>query len=149
MTKHAPQPATRAMPGLQSRARADGFYLFRPPNYATASVGAQSRWGNLYDAPAAVRLLAVDVYRRAQVIAEVATPADGPVADRLPGQSLRLRVLDLPAPPFRGRYRLMLSLGEVTDLVMAHVGLTPCLDAAGDGMHVLIAAGPAPRQGHS
>jgi hypothetical protein len=39
-----------------------------------------------------------------------------------------------------GRYRLMLSLGEVTDLVMAHVGLTPCLDAAGDGLHVLIAA---------
>jgi hypothetical protein len=49
-------------------------------------------------------------------------------------------VLNLPAPPFRGRCRVLLSLGEVTDLVMAHVALTPCLDPDGDGMHVLITA---------
>ena len=105
MAKHTPRPATRAIadatskppfryePGpdgaRQSRSRADGFYLCRSPNYATASVAVQSRWGNLYATPAAVRSLAVDVDRRAQVIAEVATPADGPVADRLPGQEAR------------------------------------------------------------
>ena len=72
-------------------------------------MAVQSGWGNLYDTPAAVRSLAVDVDRQAQVIAEVATPADGPVADRLPGQSLRHRVLNLPTPPFRGRYRVLLS----------------------------------------
>lgn len=129
-----------AGPGARSRAREDGFYLWRPPNHATASVAVQSRWGNLYDAPAAVRSLAVDVHRQAQVIADIATPTDGPVAERLPRQSLRLRVLNLPTPPFRGRYRVLLSLGDVTDLVMAHVALTPRLDPAGDGMHVLITA---------
>jgi hypothetical protein len=129
-----------AGPGAQYRAQEDGFYLWRPPDHGTASVAVQSRWGNLYDAPAAVRSLAVDVYRQAQVIADIAAPTDAPVADRLPGQSLRLRVLNLPAPPFRGRCRVLLSLGEVTDLVMAHVALTPCLDRAGDGMHVLITA---------
>ena len=129
-----------AGPGAQSRAREDGFYLWRPPNYATASVAVQSRWGNRYDAPAAVRSLAVDVYRQAQVIVDIAAPTDGPVADRLPGRSLQFRVLNLPTPPFRGRCRVLLSLGEVTDLVMAHVALTPCLDAAGHGMHVLITA---------
>jgi hypothetical protein len=126
--------------GAQSRARADGFYLWRPPNYAAASVAVQSRWGTLYDAPAAVRSLAVDVYRQAQVIADFTAPTDAPVADRLPGHTLRLRVLNLPTPPFRGRYRVLLSLGEVTDLVTAHVALTPCLDPTGDGMRVLIAA---------
>ncbi|HET9969577.1 MAG TPA: hypothetical protein VFQ68_15180 [Streptosporangiaceae bacterium] len=126
--------------GAPSRARADGCYLWRPPDCATASVAVQSRWGNLYDAPAAVRSLAVDVYRQAQVIADIAVPARAPVADRLPGQSVRLRVLNLPAPPFRGRCRALLSLGDVTDLVMAHVALTPCPDPAGDGMHVLITA---------
>lgn len=120
--------------------QADGFYLWRPPDYATASVAVQSRWGNLYDAPATVRSLAVDVYRQAQVIADVATPARAPVADRLPGPSLRLRVLDLPAPPFRGRYRVLLSLGEVTDLVVANVALTPCSGSVAGGMHVLITA---------
>lgn len=129
MTKHT-----------QSRAQADGFYLWRPPDSATASVAVQSRWGNLYDAPAAVRSLAVDVYRQAQVIADIAAPKEAPVADRMPGQSLRLRVLNLPAPPFRGRYRVLLSLGEVTDLVAAHVALTPCPGPAGEGMHVIIAA---------
>jgi len=129
-----------AGPSARSRAREDGFYLWRPPNYAAASVAVQSRWGNLYDAPAAVRLLAVDVYRQAQVIVDIAAPADGPVTDRLPGQSLGLRVLNLPTPPFRGRCRVLLSLGEVTDLVMAHVALAPRLDPAGHGMHVLITA---------
>ena len=140
MTKHAREPAAQAMTDTTLRARADGFYLWRPPNCAAASVAVQSRWGNLYDAPAAVRSLAVDVYRQAQVIADIAAPADGPVADRLPGQSLRLRMSNLPAPPFRGHYRLLLSLGEVTDLAMAHVALTPCLNPAGEGMRVLIAA---------
>jgi hypothetical protein len=126
--------------GAQSRAREDGFYLWRPPNYATASVAVQSRWGNLYDATAAVRSLSVDVNCQAQVIEDIAAPADGPVADRLPGQSLWLRVLNLPTPPFRGRCRVLLSLGEVTDVVMAHVALMPCLDPAGHGMHVLISA---------
>jgi hypothetical protein len=147
MAKHTPQPATRAIADVTSKppfryepGPDGGFYLCRPPNYAAASVAVQSRWGNLYDAPAAVRSLAVDVGRQAQVIAEVAIPADGPVADRLPGQSLRLRALGLPTPPFRGRFRLTLSLGEVTDLVMAHVDLAPGLDPAGDGMHVVITA---------
>jgi len=130
-----PIPAAKERKG---RARADGFYLWRPPSYATASVAVQSRWGNLYDAPARVRSLAVDVYHQAQVIVEIAVPADAPVANRLPGQSVRLRVLNLPTPPFRGRCRVLLSLGEVTDLVMAHVALTPCPDPAGDGMHVLV-----------
>jgi hypothetical protein len=49
-------------------------------------------------------------------------------------------VLNVPAPPFRGRYRVLLSLGEVTDLVIAHIALTPCLDLSEDGMHVLITA---------
>ena len=129
-----------AGPGAQSRARTDGFYLWRPPNYATASVAVQSRWGNLYGAPAAVRSLAVDVYRQAQVYADIAAPADFPVASRLPGQSLRFRVLGLPVPPFRGRCRILLNLGEMTDLVMGHAALTPCPRPAGDGMHVLITA---------
>ncbi len=129
-----------AGPGAQSRARADGFYAWRPPDYAAASVAVQSRWGNLYEAPAAVRLLAVDVHRQAHIFADIAASADAPAGDRLPGQSLRLRVLNVPAPPFRGRYRVLLSLGEVTDLVIAHVALTPCLDPAGDSMHVLITA---------
>jgi hypothetical protein len=129
-----------AGPGAQSRAREDGFYLWRPPNYATASVAVQSRWGNRYDALATVRSLGVDVNCQAQVIVDIAAPADGPVADRLPGQSLWLRVLNLPAPPFRGRCRGLLSLDEVTDLVMAHVALAPCLDPAEHGMHVLISA---------
>jgi len=72
-------------------------------------VAVQSRWRNLYETPAAVRSLAVDVYRQAQVIADIAAPTDTPVADRLPGQSLRHRVLNLPTPPFRGRYRVLLS----------------------------------------
>lgn len=129
-----------AGPSAQSRARADGFYFWRPPNCATASLAVQSRWGNLYDAPATVRSLAVDVYRQAQVYADIAAPADAPVANRLPGQSIRLRVLNLPTPPFRGRHHVLLCLGEVTDLVTAHVSLTPCADPAEDGMHVLITA---------
>ncbi|WP_433187484.1 hypothetical protein [Actinoallomurus sp. CA-150999] len=129
-----------AGPGAQSRAHADGFYLWRPPDDATASVAVRSRWGNRYEAPAAVRSIVVDVYRQAQLIVHVAAPANALVADRLPGRSLRLRVLDLPTPPFHGRYRVLLSLGEVTDLVMAHVALTPRPDPAGDGMHVLITA---------
>lgn len=127
-------------PGAQFTAKADGFYLWRPPDCATVSVTAQSRWGNLYEAPAKVRSLAVDVYRQAQIITDIAAPTHAPVADRLPDRSLRLRVLNLPAPPFRGRYPVLLSLGEVTDVVAAHVALIPCLGPAGDGMHVLITA---------
>lgn len=82
----------------------------------------------------------MDVYGQAQVIAEMAAPTDAPVAGRLPGQSVRFRVLGLPTPPFRGRYRVLLSLGEVADLVPARVALTPCLGPVGDGMHVLITA---------
>jgi len=133
-----------AGPGAQSRAREDGFYRWRPRDYATASVAVQSRWGNLYDAPAAIRSLAVDVCRQAQLIVDIAAPADGPVADRLPGRSLRLRVLSLPAPPFRGRCRVLLSVGEVTELVTAHVVLTSGPGLVGHGMHVLVtAAAPA------
>ncbi len=123
-----------------SRARADGFYVWRPPDYATASVAVQSRWGNLYDAPATIRSLAVHVSRSAHVFADIAVPTATPVADRLPGRSLRLRVTDVPGPPFRGRCRALLRLGEVTDLVSAHVVLIPCLDPARDDMRVLITA---------
>ena len=123
------------------RTKADGFYVWRPPNHAAASVAVQSRWGNLYDAPATIRSLVVDVYRHAHVLADIAAPTAAPIADRLPGQSFRLRVPNLPAPPFRGRCRVLLSLGEVTDLVSAHVVLAPCLDPAGDDdMRVLITA---------
>jgi hypothetical protein len=119
---------------------AGGFYAWRTPNYAAVSVAVQSRWGNLYDAPATIRSLAVDVSCHAYVFADIATPTAAPVADRLPGQSFRLRVLDVPAPPFRGRCRVLLSLGEVTDLVSAHVALARCLDPAADDMRVLITA---------
>ncbi len=129
-----------AGPGAQSRARADGFYVWRPPNHATASVAVQSRWGNLYDAPATIRSLAVDVYRDADVFADITAPTAAPVADRLPGQSLRLRVASVPAPPSGGRCRVLLSLGEVTDLVSARVVLASGPDPAGDDMRVLIAA---------
>lgn len=130
MTKHA-----------GARARAEGLYVWRPPNYAVASVAVQSRWGNLYNAPATIRSLAVDVYRDAHVFADIAAPTAAPVADRLPGQSFRLRVPSVPAPPFRGRCRVLLSLGEVTDLIIAHVVLAPCLDPTGDDdMRVLITA---------
>lgn len=128
-----------AGPGAHSRAPSGGFYLWRPPDHATASIAVQSRWGNLYDAPAAVRSLTVDIHRQAQADVDIAAPADAPVADRLPGRSVRLRLLNLPAPPFSGRCRVLLSLGEVTDLVRAHVALTP-LHLFGDGMHVLINA---------
>jgi hypothetical protein len=123
------------------RTKADGFYVWRPPNHAAASVAVQSRWGNLYDAPATIRSLVVDVYQHAHVFADIAAPTAAPVADRLPGQSFRLRVPNLPAPPFRGRCRVLLSLGEVTDLVIARIELAPCLDPTGnDDMRVLIAA---------
>jgi hypothetical protein len=148
MTKHKPQPARQEIADHASKPRspwepsprADGFYVWRPPAYAAALVAVQSRWGNLYEAPAAVRSLAVDVHRQAHVFADIAAPTDGPVADRLPRPPFRLRVLNVPAPPFRGRYRVLLSLGEVTDLVIAHIALTPCLDLSEDGMHVLITA---------
>ena len=97
----------------------------------------------------------MDIYSQAQVIAEVAAPSDGPVADRLPGQSLWLRVFDLPTLPFRARYRLMLSLGEVTDLAQAKVGRPPnVVKQAARMIRLLVdataaAARPAPRQGHS
>ena len=55
----------------------DGFYAWRPPNRAAASVTVQSRWGNLYDAPAAIRSLAVDVYRHACVFANIAATVTG------------------------------------------------------------------------
>jgi hypothetical protein len=129
-----------AGPGAQSRARADGFYVWRPPSHAIASVAVQSRWGNLYHGPATIRSLAVDVCRHAHVFADIAAPTADPVAGRLPGRSFRLRVRDIPAPPFRGRCRVLLSLGEVTDLVSALVVLAPCLDPAGDGIRVLITA---------
>lgn len=131
-----------AGPGARSRARADGLYVWRPPNYAAASVAVQSRWGNLYDAPATIRSLAVDVYCHAHVFADIAAPTAGPVADRLPGESLRLRVPNVPAPPFGGRCRVLLSLGEVTDLVSAHVVLAPGPGPGPgpDDMRVLITA---------
>jgi hypothetical protein len=126
--------------GARSRAPSDGFYLWRPPEHGAASVAVQSRWGNLYDAPAAVRSLAVDVHRQAHVYADIAVPQDGLIADRLPGRSFRLRVFSIPAPPFRGRRPVLLRLGEVTDLVRARVALIPFPDPIGDGMHVLITA---------
>lgn len=128
--------------GAQPRARVDGLYVCRPPNYpAAASVAVQSRWGNLYDAPAPVRSLAVDVDRQARVFADIAVPRDAaPVADRLPGRSLRLRMLHLPIPPFRSRYRVLLSVGEVTDLATAHVALIPCRGLVGTGIQVRITA---------
>lgn len=129
-----------AGPGPRSRAQSGGFYFCRTSDHGTASVAVQSRWGNLYDAPAAVRSLAVDVYGQAQVYADIAVPTNALVADRLPGQLLRLRVLNLSTPPCRGHYRVLLSLGEVTDLVRAHVALTPITDTFGEGMHVLITA---------
>ena len=128
----------------RSRNQGNGCYVWRPPGYAAASVAVQSRWGNLYDAPAAVRSLAVDVDGPARVDARLSAPAETLVADRLPGRSLRLRVPGLPVPPFRGCYPMLLGLGAVTELVMARVSLTPRLDGAGDGMgdgmHVLINA---------
>jgi hypothetical protein len=117
-----------------------GCYVWRPPDHATASVAVQSRWGNLYEAPATIRSLAVDAGRHVQVFAEIAAPAAGPVADRLPGRSLRLRVPGVPAVPFGGPCRVLLSLGEVTDLVSAHVVLAPGPGPAGDGMRVLVTA---------
>jgi hypothetical protein len=119
---------------------ADGLYVWKPPNRATASVAVQSRWGNLYDAPATIRSLAVDAYSHAYVFAEIAAPDAAVVADRLPGQSLRLRAPNVPAPPFTGRCPVLLSLGAVTDLVNARVVLEPGLDPATNGMRVLIAA---------
>ena len=124
-----------------ARARADGFYVWRPPNPAAASVAVQSRWGNLYEAPATIRSLAVDVYRDAHVFADITAPTAAPVADRLPGRSFRLRLPSVPGPPFGGCCRVLLSLGEVTDLVIAHVVLASCLDPTGDdAMRVLITA---------
>ncbi len=122
-----------AAPGAESRARADGLYVWRPPNYATASVAVQSRWEILYEAPAAVRSLAVDVHRQAHIFADIAAPADARSPIGCPA-SHWLRVLNVPTAPFRGRYRVLLSLGEVTDLVIAHVALTPCVDPGG-GWH--------------
>jgi hypothetical protein len=123
------------------RAGADvGFYVWRPPNHATASVAVQSRWGNLYQAPATIRTLAVNVCRHCHIAAEIAAPAAAPVAGRLPGPFLRLRVPSVPAPPFGGRCRVLLSLGEVTDLVTARVVLAPGPDPARDDMRVLISA---------
>lgn len=127
-------------PGARSKAPSDGFYLWRPHDPGTATLAVQSRWGNLYDARAAVRSLAVDVYGRTRIYADVAVPSDALVADRLPGRSLRLRVLDLPVAPFRGRYPVLLSLGAMTDVVSAHVALTPLPDASADGLHVHITA---------
>jgi hypothetical protein len=117
-----------------------GFYVWRPPNHATASVAVQSRWGNLYQAPATIRTLAVNVCRHCHVAAEIAAPAAAPVAGRLPGPFLRLRVPSVPAPPFGGRCRVLLSLGEVTDLVTAHVVVALGPGPAGHGMRVLITA---------
>ena len=41
----------------------------------------------------------MDVYGQAQVIAEMAASTDAPVAGRLPGQSVRFRVLVTAAAP--------------------------------------------------
>jgi len=82
----------------------------------------------------------VDVHRQAQLVADVEAPPGETVTDRLPGRSLRLRVPALPAPPFHGRCRALLSLGEVTDVVAAYVDVTPCLGSSGGGMQVRIAA---------
>ena len=115
-----------------------GFYAWRPPDYAAASVAVQSRWGNLYEAPATIRSLAMNVDRRAALSADIAAPTATPVADRLPGESFRLRVPDVPAPPFGGRCRVLLTLGAVTDLVSAHVVLAPDPGPAGDDLRVVI-----------
>jgi len=119
---------------------ADGLYVWKPPNRATASVAVQSRWGNLYDAPATIRSLAVDACSHAYVFADIAAPEAAVVADRLPGQSLRVRAPSVPAPPFTGRCRVLLSLGEVTDLVSAQVDLDRDPDPARGGLRVRIAA---------
>jgi hypothetical protein len=114
-------------------------------------VAVQSGWGNLYDTPAAVRSLAVDVDRQAQVIAEVATPADGPVADRLPGQSLRLRALD---PAGDGMHVVITAAapGEVFGLARAQAGRPPnVVKQAARTIRLLVdataaATGPLPGQ---
>ena len=124
----------------QPQASANALYLWRPLGRAVASVTVQSRWGNLYEAPTTVRSLAVDLYRQAQVMAGLAIPAASPVADRLPGPALRLRAHDLPAPPFRGRFNILLGLGEMTDLVTARVTMIPQHHPHRDEMRVLISA---------
>jgi len=105
-----------------------------------ASVRVQSRWGNLHEAPATVRSLAVDLSRRAQVVADLAIPAAGPVADRLPGRALRLRVRDLPTPPGRGQCQILLGLGELTDLVTGRVTMIPQHHPDRAELRVLISA---------
>jgi hypothetical protein len=105
--------------GTQPQASATALYLWRPPNRAAVSVKVQSRWGNLYEAPAAIRSLAVNITGQAQVTADITTPEAGPAADRLPGRTIRLRVCNLPAPPYRGWCSVLISLGELADLVTA------------------------------
>jgi hypothetical protein len=126
--------------GAQPQASVEALYRWRPPDRAVASVRVQSRWGNLYEAPATVHWLAVDLCRRAQVMADLAIPPDGPVADRLPGRVLRLRAQDLPAPPFRGRHHILAGLGEMTDLVAGRVTMIPQHHPRRPGMRVLISA---------
>lgn len=70
-------------------------------------------------------------------MADLTIPAAGPVADRLPGQTLRLRV---PAPPFRGQHRILLGLGEMTDLVTGLVTMIPQYHSRWSELRVLISA---------
>ena len=51
-----------------------GFYVWQPPNYATASVALQSPRGNLYEAPATVRSLEANIGRHSHVFADIAAP---------------------------------------------------------------------------
>ncbi len=125
--------------GAQPQASATALYLWRPPNRAAVSVKVQSRWGNLYEASAAIRSLAVNINGQAQVTADITTPEDGPVADRLPGRTIRLRVGNLPAPPYRVWCPVLISLGELADLVTARVTLIQP-PAARAEMRVLISA---------
>jgi hypothetical protein len=122
----------------RSRAGLDAFYLLRTPIKASASVAVQSRWGNLYQASAEIRSLAVDVYRHTQVKADICVPAAAPVRDRLPTNALRLWARDLPAPPLAGRHRVLLTIGQVTDLVPAKVTLIPRRYPDRNLIHVLI-----------
>jgi len=126
--------------GAQPQASVNARYLWRPPDRAVASVRVQSRWGSLYEAPATVRSLAVDLGRQAQVVADLAIPAAGPVADRLPGRALRLRVRDLPTPPGRGQCQILLGLGELTDLVTGRVTMIPQHHPGRAELRVLISA---------
>lgn len=115
------------------------FYLWCPTEGATASVVVQSRWGSVYQTPAPVRSIVVDVDQTAQILVHLGEPEEGPAADRLPGGVIRLRACNLPVPPLSGRHDVMLTLGPVTDLVHAHIRLEPEQRATGARIRVMLA----------